>query len=138
MSEFTCNICNNSYKHKQSLSRHKKLKHSSDNNDNNEFNLVNDNNNAQKCIQKCIQNVSKVYPRYIHDISNEGKVYKCKYCDKEFKYSSGKYKHQKNCKHSSKHSSDDIMTAAINAIKDEIMEMMNKKFKIHHKTFEKL
>ena len=49
--------------------------------------------NVPEMYPKCTRNVPKMYPK------NEKKVFKCKYCEKNYKYHSGLYRHMKHrCK----------------------------------------
>ena len=133
MSEFVCNICDKSYKHRQSLSVHKKKckltvnQYDSDKNDDKRY---------PNSIQNSIQNVSKS----IHQKQEKIETFKCDYCEKEYKYRSGKYKHQKKCKHKNNKElfTKEDMDEKIDELKMEMLKMMNKKYKMHHNTFKKI
>jgi hypothetical protein len=83
MSEYNCTNCSKVYKYRQSLHKHKKkciqVNNELNSTTNNTVNLDNNisNNNQQTQVVK--------------------ETYKCIYCNKEYKYKSSKYKHQKLC-----------------------------------------
>jgi hypothetical protein len=130
---YNCNICNKSYKYRQNLYRHKKQCNITNNElKPNISNIVypNDIHNDIQMISKCIQ-----------QNTNKTVMFKCNYCDKEYKYRSGKYKHQKNCSKKSEETkiyTKEDMKQTIDKLKEEMFEMFNKQFKMHHKTFNKL
>jgi hypothetical protein len=135
---YNCNICNKSYKYRQNLYRHKKKCNITGNeveSISNDINVYP--NDIHNDIQNDIQSVSKCIQQKRDTII----TFKCNYCDKEYKYRSGKYKHQKSCskKYEEKETyTKENMEQTIDKLKAEMLEMFNKQFKMHHKTFDKL
>ena len=79
---YLCKECGKEYKHRQNLSRHMKLKHQY---------TPKPPKIYHSCIQKPPQN-----------------DYICRYCNKCFSFSSGKYRHEKKCKN--KQNPEDMIT----------------------------
>lgn len=152
MSKFICELCNKEYCHKQSLYNHKKRIHKNEKIDNVSENKKKNNKksyNVSKVYPKCIQNSNKFVSKngYILDTNNKNNLelennnsiskYKCDYCDRTYKYSSGKYKHQKKCKLNNNISIEE-MDNKIDLLKEEFMKILTANFKMHPKKFEKL
>jgi hypothetical protein len=140
MSNFICTNCNNSYKHKQSLYRHKKnciiIKK--------ECATVPTITDTQKCSQKYSQNVAKIAKKCSQNVAilenapnPVKKTFKCSHCDKVYKHSSSKYKHQKKCK-SKELTKNNELEDIIERVKNEMLSEINKKYKVHHNTFKKI
>ena len=141
MTSYVCDLCNKSYKHRQSLSIHKKkcigIK--------NELNLKFCNQNVTQMSPSCNPNVtllspSKIDSVEIHQKQENNNLYQCDYCDKTYKYRQGKSRHQKNCKAKINNElfSKDEVDKKIDEMKSEMLKIFNKKYKMHHKTFDKL
>jgi len=140
MSEYTCKNCTKTYKYRQNLHRHMKNcfmseKHEDESND----------NRVSKRYPKGIQNTSEGIQKGIQNgypddtaLESNGLPYRCNYCNRGYKYKSGKYKHQKKCLSKSDLVSRDEMDNKIEEIKETMLQFMNKNFKMHHKTFAKL
>jgi phage FluMu protein Com len=116
--KYICKDCGREYKHRQNLHRHTKSKHT---------------------INHCTSNISNVYQKYTHlvsdnDYKNDYKIdYNCKYCDKVFSFSSGKYRHEKKCKQYKV--AEDVITkeehkAELQKLETEITEKLTKQFTI--------
>ena len=107
---YSCKHCNKEYRHRQSLHNHIKLKHISNHS---------------------IINIPKIYQYYTpkppeNDIN-------CKYCNKSFSFSSGKYRHQKNCKKQG----NEVITKKehileLKKLKEELTEEFTKIIKEHY------
>lgn len=78
---FQCKICQKEYSSKQSLSNHKRIKHS----------------NEEEQVSVNIQPSNNVIPEEPKKTSIDTGPYECKYCNKKYKYRQGKYRHQANC-----------------------------------------
>ena len=81
-----CSICGKKYSSRQSLHNHKKRMHPEKNTTFPTFSKPTYTPNIPQTYHQDTPNVSK-------------KGLQCKYCNKVFAYPSGKYRHEKNCKH---------------------------------------
>ncbi len=122
--KFICEICAKNYKSYQSLWNHKHKFHD------------------EKVIQsnpRVIQKVIQSNPIIIHDRTQ----HKCSFCSKIYKYKQGKWKHEQKCKSNTteiellKKENDEIKKN-MELLKKQILELMNKNCKIHHKTLQKM
>ncbi len=70
------------------------------------------------------------------------KTFKCSYCDNEFKFNQSRWRHEKTCKEKLiKNKEDDLKNefmSQINELKKQIADLMNEKYKMHPKTFQKM
>jgi hypothetical protein len=83
--EFKCNHCNKIYSSYQSRSNHIRIYH--------KIKIIQNSSNVIKIHPKIIQNSS--------DKKEEDNKYKCRTCDKTYKFSQGRWKHEKKCKNKS-------------------------------------
>jgi hypothetical protein len=106
--KYHCNICNKSYKHRQSLYNHNKQKHSVQNDgetgnkpyDGHPKVIIRSSKSHHQVIQKSSLShhcKSSEEPSNIED-NNVVSVYICEYCSKKYKYKQGKSRHLKVCK----------------------------------------
>lgn len=125
-SKYFCNNCNKYYKSYHSLYQHNKRYHMSENNKINSS-LINCKSKCKSNVnqkdKKCKSNVNQKVKICKSDINTKTietniniKVYKCNYCNKEYKYRQSKYKHQKTCKE--KTNEDELKL-----IKEELKEL---------------
>ncbi len=70
------------------------------------------------------------------------KMFNCAYCNCEFRFNQSKWRHEKTCKVKiQKYKEEDLkkeFTAQINELKKQIAELMNEKYKMHPKKFQKM
>ena len=145
MTEYQCDFCSKTYKHRQSLSVHKKKCKF------NNSQLIPENdkskykpNDKSSISQNGLSFSQKNVDTSVNSNTNTGeikKLYKCEYCDKVYKHYQSRYKHQKKCpmKTDDKDTfTKEDMDQKINEMRAEMLEMFNKQFKMHHKTFDKL
>ncbi len=143
----TCNICNKLYKSSQSLWNHKNKYHNSltqNNSKTNEESLQNTQKNSNE------PQLSSIYIKendvIIEDDIIENNTPTCKYCNKEYSRLDNLKRHMKTCK-----AKDDIIKEnedlkkemekkdkKIEILKKQMMDMMNKQYKMHPKTFQKM
>jgi hypothetical protein len=174
---YKCNKCNKSYKHRQSLFRHKnKCNNTNIKYDNSDIKICDDvslkmcSPNVASAYKICSPNIASAYkmcsPNVAHvslhvnndkqildcneninKNSNYIKVYKCKYCNDEFKHSSSKYRHQNKCSNRNDNTIDNIndiedidrdIDREIKRLKKDLLDMLNKTYKVHPKTFKKI
>jgi hypothetical protein len=148
MKKYNCNFCKKNYSSRQSLYVHKKNIHKCKDTEN----KLNDDGNVALLPQNVALNVAfsgqnvasnATYGNYLtglgSNIHPEVK-YICEYCSKEYKHHSSLYRHKKQCKIDY----DDGLVIPeelkddIKEIKRNMRQIINKKFKMHPKTFEKL
>jgi hypothetical protein len=145
MSKVICNLCGKLYSSNNSLCNHKRLYHKiikRNKNTNNELIINNTNTRVSKGYPKGIQIYPKRYPMGIQNnndnindsnnndnsVNNKNIIkYKCNYCDKEYKYKSGKYKHQKKCKNNNGdlHNKLKVMESDLKKYKAELSKVNN-------------
>lgn len=137
---FYCLECKRNYKSYQSLWNHNKKFHvkSEPKNNQNEHFLK---NTEPKNNQNEHFNV-------INNQTDNTNFFHCKYCNKEYKYSQSKNRHQKKCENDLK-IKNQILEKNINemknefkkqlqTMKDEMMEIIKKSCKMHPKTLQKI
>ena len=127
-----CKICNKNYKTKQSLWNHKSKYHNNENNPN--------------VINTSFSSNPIVIQKSPNNNSNNNCI--CKYCNKEFKYKQGRWKHEQKCKINNEKSKDEIINILqttikqqsdeIQIIKKQLLDIMNKQCKVHPKTLQKI
>lgn len=145
MSEYKCKSCNKLYKHKQSLYRHKKnckiiVKWCDDNQNNDEVYYAKHFDKSNLSHHKADHKPNLSHNDYNVNNSNplDG-FYYCKYCNRKYKHYQSRYKHQKVCKlKDGEMVPKDKMEEKLEDIKNDIFNFMNRNFKVHHKTFEKM
>jgi hypothetical protein len=128
MDERYCNICSKKYKSYKSLWNHNKNFHNNDTSKNN-----------------IIQHTDTTKTNIIHQKSGK---YNCKYCSKEFTFSQSKYRHEAKCK--DKNTETIIkenkllkqelvnINKTMEEFKKQMIQIMNKQYKMHPKTLEKI
>lgn len=124
-----CQYCNKEYKTYQSRSNHIKKFH---------------NNNKQSIPSNSIKSevvLAKNTPNGVNitDIKPNSKHHICDYCNNEFTRSDSLKKHYNRCK--SKNNTINILKDQLTQMQEEtiqlkslLVELMNKKAKVHHKT----
>lgn len=120
-SDYTCNICKNNYKSRQSLWNHKHKYHSND--------------DGYKSTHDCN-----------HSVTTDDNINMCSKCNKLFTCRQHKWRHEKSCNSSTQLNKleiqelkkENIEIKKENAeIKSMLMELL-KKSKVHPKTLEKI
>lgn len=140
---YTCNVCDLNYKHRQSLYRHNKQKHTKTE--------LFDNISEPKCsITEPFDNISE--PKLNKKIINGSTIYLCKYCNKEFKYRQSRNRHLKKCKdeydlmykeenEELKHKykmMEEKYGEQIKILSKKVEELININCKVHYKTLQKI
>jgi hypothetical protein len=133
--EFHCKICDKYYKSINSLCNHNRKFHKKNEPKNNQNEHFSENAEPKNNI--------KMF---------EKSVYKCKYCNKEYKYSQSKNRHQKKCENDIKIKNEELkkniselklnfeneFKKQISDMKKEMMDIINKTCKMHPKTLQKI
>ena len=128
MDDRYCKICKKSYSSYKSLWNHNK-----------KFHTLKVSKSNPKVIQKN-NNVSESDIKITFEILNENN-FKCKFCDKIYKYKQGKYKHEQICKNKDELKEDNKIIAKL---EEDLIELKNKfnellqTCKIHPKTLQKI
>ena len=144
-----CNLCEKRYKTPQSLCNHKKLYHNNLTQKNSISTLIPSENTQNS------SNITQLTSIYIpkNDIIIEDNKLICNYCNKEYSRADNLKRHMKTCK-----SKDNIIKQCealikLNEDKDkeikdikqsfekfkkQMIDMMNQKYKMHPKTFQKM
>lgn len=128
--EFRCNICNKNYKSYQSLWNH-----------NNKFHML---VKSLKSPESPLDSPSKSF----EGSSVSDRVYICKFCNKSYNNKNSKWSHQNKCKLSSNNKLKEENLLLRNKVenfekeilimKEQLLKLLNKNCKIHHKTFNKI
>jgi len=128
--KFICKICNKNYKSYQSLWNH--------------------NHRFHPNLNRNEQNMSISVSILSH---NEQKItmYKCDFCDRDYKHIQSKNRHQKKCTLIYKDKCEKLEKEnlelknkykkhdnEIKELKDQLLDIMNKQCKMHHQTFNKI
>ena len=135
MDDRYCKICAKKYSSYKSLWNHVKKFHVENKSKSNPKVI----HNTSKSNPKVIHNTSKSNPKVTLDIPDVNN-FKCRYCDKMYKYKQGKYKHEQLC--NNKELNDDSYKIA--KLEKENLEIKNtlnellKLCKIHPKTLHKI
>jgi hypothetical protein len=136
MMKYDCNLCDKTYKHRQSLYNHINKIHSV-----NKSNVSSVKKNDVSILSPlCNQNVSIMSPNSHHlNISNNSnkeliKVYKCNYCNKVYKHKQSKHKHLKNCNKKIEYEQELIELKKNN----KELKKHNKELKKHNKELKKI
>ncbi len=144
--KYTCNLCNKQYKTSQSLCNHKRIYHP-------ENKPI-----ISQVLDKNKPEISQNKPEISHskpDIDNtqNNKKYKCKYCPNEYLFNQSKWKHEQKCNNKIKQNINIEELIKQNEMKDkeieeikqsfdkfkkQMLDMMNQKYKMHPKTFQKM
>ena len=101
---YRCNLCNKNYSSSNSLWNHNKKYH----------NLL---------VSNSKQNVSIDIPKVSKE-SNNNVIYKCKFCNFEYKHKQSKWRHEKTCKNKDKLIT--VEKSEFDNIKKEISELRKK------------
>ena len=136
---YTCNICNREYKSSQSLCNHKKLKHK---------NILEKSSIITEDILKISSNDTPNIPVISSNINKLKKTDQriCIYCNKELSNYKNLHRHLQICKkkESIEKENEELkkemkeMRKSLNELKKLMLDMMNKKCKMHPKTFQKM
>lgn len=125
-----CTPCNKYYKSASSLCNHKKKFHLLD--------KTKDNQNITMYDYTCNLNIIKSgYPE-------SADKYKCRYCDRGFKYNQNKWRHEKTCNNMYIKNMDELkkennmLKKDMDEIKQIVNDLLNKNCKIHYKTLNKI
>ena len=138
MDEYYCNICSKEYKSYKSLWNHNTKFH---NKDTTKYNII-------QHIDTTKYNI----------IQPESGKYNCKYCSKEFTFSQSKYRHESKCKEKNTETiikenellkkelvninktMKELVTInkTMEEFKKQMIQIMNKQYKMHPKTLEKI
>lgn len=122
--EFKCEYCNNCYKSYQTRWYHINSKHN-----------VNVSQKLANVSQDVSQKLAKVSQKLV---SKQVEVYRCKYCDKNYKHRSSRSKHEKNCNEKTKNNQLNDIIVEMKKQNDELKEMLQKALKIHPRTLQKI
>ncbi len=138
--KYTCNICNKLYKSYKSMWHHKNKYHNDLTQKNSSSYIKNSNNTQKNSCQP--QNSSESI--LVDAIINNKNI--CDYCKKEYSRLDNLKRHLKTCK-----SKDNIikqneklqkeldeMKDSFEKFKKQMIDMMNQKYKMHPKTFQKM
>jgi hypothetical protein len=101
--EYKCNICNKFYKNYKSLWKHNYIYHN--------------NNTSSKNNPESSEKSSKNNPE------SSNMIYKCRKCNKEYKYIQGRWKHEQKCKFIENNKIEDIKDIKINKMEEEIEKL---------------
>jgi hypothetical protein len=148
MVSYICNNCLKEYKHRQSLFTHKK-KCKLNTNDCKNINTYSSTSqipqNTSKNLKKSSQSLKIPHKHeitnYIHSKSVKSQL-ECQYCKRILSRIDNLHRHYKTCKKKKEYelelySRDEVMKE-IGRVREEILEMINKNYKIHPKKFEKM
>jgi len=132
--QYQCPTCLKYYKSYQSLWKHKKTIH------NQKIIPDNHHDNQNITVYDDVDN-----PNIINnDYAESADKYKCKYCDKGFKYNQNKWRHEKKCNNTYKKNMDDLkeenkmLKKDMDEIKKIVNDLLNKNCKMHYKTLNKI
>jgi len=123
---FKCNICNKNYTSKNSIGNHNRKYHP-----------------KMSCSEPEMSISMSILSH------NEPKIlFKCEFCERDYKHIQSKNRHQKKCTLIYKNKCEklekenyelkEMFQKQVNELKKQLMDMMNKKCKMHHKTFNKI
>jgi hypothetical protein len=113
-----CQYCNKEYSSYSSRSNHIKKYHS------------------EQVSQK-LANVSNDVSQKLVNVSKVN-LYKCKYCENEYKHCSSKSKHEKSCQSKDNTTNLEKIIQNQNKQLEELKELIQKSLKIHPKTLQKI
>ena len=152
--KYMCNICNKEYKSSQSLCNHKRIYHIESKP------IVNQNIAKSKPIVNQKLSESKhVVNRNNPEMDNskidntQNNKYKCKFCSNEYLFKQSKWRHEKKCtnkinntlnieelikQNEMKDKEIEEIKKSFEKFKKQMLDMMNQKYKMHPKTFQKM
>jgi len=147
--KYICNICNKEYKSSQSLSNHKRLYHIESKH------IVNQNIDESKPIvnQNMAESKHVVNQSNIEINTTQNNKYKCKFCSNEYLFKQSKWRHEKKCtnkinntlnieelikQNEMKDKEIEEIKKTFEKFKKQMLDMMNQKYKMHPKTFQKM
>jgi len=148
--EYVCNICKKTYKNRSGLWKHMNkhnLEMSSKSNSKNDFIVIHESSNKIETLNE--QEISQINEKIIEKEIKTINKYECKKCHKIFKFKQGKWKHEQKCNfieskkddeteiNKIKNKMDELIKENIE-IKKQILDLINKKAKIHPKTLQKI
>ena len=143
--KYICNTCNKEYKTPQSLCNHKRLYHIESKS------IVSQNTDENKPIVN--QNISESKPIVSQSNPKMDNThnYKCKFCSNEYLFKQSKWKHEQKCKKKNELKIEELIKQnemkdkeieeikkSFEKFKKQMLDMMNKKCKMHPKTFQKM
>jgi len=122
--KYYCELCDKYYKSINSLCNHNKKFHPKD--------KQNVNQESTKC-QPVVNQLSTF-------------KYKCKYCNKGYNINQSRWKHEQKCKINYENNNEkeilktenQLLKKELKEIKEQLMDLMNKTCKMHHKKFQKI
>ena len=122
--EYKCDYCNKVYSSRQSRWNHIKKYHS------------------DTCNPNVIQSNPVCNPKVIQNgLQENTEEYKCKYCNKSFKFRQGKWKHEKKCTDKKTDIKLDKLEKQNDKLESELNELkllLQRALKIHPKTLQKI
>jgi hypothetical protein len=129
---FLCEKCNKYYKSKQSLSNHKSRYHKP------KVSI-----SVPKSQPKVSISVPKSQPKvsivHFNKVSEDKQIFNCNFCEKKFAHKQSKYRHEKNCKNNIDiNQLREEHRKEIQELKDQLFEILNKTYKMHPKTLQKI
>jgi uncharacterized C2H2 Zn-finger protein len=115
---YKCNLCGKKYKHRQSLNNHNRKIH--------DIKVT----KSQPLGNQMSTEIS---------LPEVQKIFECSYCNKIFVHKQSKYRHEKKCK---KKNNDretiEILKQELKDIKEQMFDILNKNYKMHPKTLQKI
>jgi hypothetical protein len=160
---YNCNLCDKSYKHRQSLNNHNRKFHKPES--------VKNHPNITNISPKPPIDITQISPNE-HQKSVKGN-YICKYCGKKYRSNNGKWKHEKKCELLQKEQNEQLkreneelklmllkkekentekiikqekennkrfnqQEKEMKELRKQLLQLINKKGKIHYKTLQKI
>jgi hypothetical protein len=136
--KYTCNICNKEYKTSQSLSNHKRIYHIQS--------KPKVNQDLDESKPKVNLKVNDSKPEIDNTQNNK---YKCGFCSNEYLFKQSKWRHEQKCnkkisieelikQNEIKDKEIEEIKKSFEKFKKQMLDMMNQKFKMHPKTFQKM
>ena len=123
---YECKYCNKSYTSIQSRSNHYRLYHNND---------ITQKSSASNPI--VTQKSSGSNPLVTQHITESNIT--CKYCNKNYKYKQGKWRHEQKCKEKNNLiKENDLLKNELDKMQNQIITLLNEKAKIHPKTLQKI
>ncbi len=145
--KYTCNICNKLYKSPQSLWNHKNIYHVKSKPESKpEMNIIKLKVDNSKPESKSVDNLEIETSETNIESSNK---YKCKFCSNKYKFKQSKWKHEQKCNNKTniedlkkkleeKDKKIEQIELSFEKFKKQMLDMMNKQYKMHPKTFQKM
>ncbi len=144
--KFNCSQCKKIYKSYQSLWNHNKRFHLNSLQNISQYKPEDKSSVSQNKPSRSIQNIKTEDEIEKKD---DSKKYICKYCSNKFVFNQSKWKHEQKCKNNininkiteleaeNKKLKED-MQEQMNELRKQLLDLMNKKCKVHHKTYQKI